>query len=237
MDRRKFWTFLGLGGLFAATPEIAKAATPKPKGGVIIFWINVGLLPPHKAMAFVERMKEQMGPAPEGWQRYFFPIRPPQDSKVEVFFADHDKGQAEKIIAEMKNADILPSRDENYWADLRKQTKDYCLLMLGAPVVRIELDDQQLDLCWDKSTQWFDSFFQQEKACSLYLFNHVPEQGIKDLTLGYAMTILGRIRRMYQAPPGPNGPIMMDGEQLVQEGKEKINQAKQEAWDRYGKDS
>ena len=34
---------------------------------------------------------------------------------------------------------------------IRGQLKDYVLLMLGAPVVQIELDEQQLDLAVDAS--------------------------------------------------------------------------------------
>lgn len=45
---------------------------------------------------------------------------------------------------------------------VRENIKDYVLLMLGAPVVKIELDDQQLDLAVDQSLKIFEEYAGRE---------------------------------------------------------------------------
>ncbi len=238
MDRRKLLRALGLGGLFGVPAVASAAPSPAPiksGGGVIVFHIGVGALPPFKAEAMIARIKEKMGPDPEGWQRYFLPVRPPQESKVEVFFNDHHKGEAEKIVQEIVAAHFLPNKDDAYWEKLEKETKNYVLLMLGAPVIKIELDESQLQLCWKKACGWMDELLLETQKCSVYHVGGPPEDLIKDLTLGYATVILGRIRSMYQSPPG--GPVALDGNQLVQDGKTRIKEAKWWANFRYGRKS
>ena len=57
------------------------------------------------------------------------------------------------------------------------QIKDYVLLMLGAPVIRIELDDQQLAASVDLCLQIFEEYAPRE-FFQYYVFNTNPGQSI-----------------------------------------------------------
>ncbi|MFM9745718.1 hypothetical protein ACKI2C_50040, partial [Streptomyces brasiliscabiei] len=50
-------------------------------------------------------------------------------------------------------------------------------------------------------------------------FKQVTE-AMREGALAYAKIMLGRIRTKIKNPPGPNGGIQLDGEQLLQEGRE-----------------
>lgn len=52
-------------------------------------------------------------------------------------------------------------------------------------------------------------------------------QAMQEGALAYAKQILGRIRSKFNNPPGPNGGVQLDGQALLQEGKEEL-----EAWKR-----
>ena len=41
---------------------------------------------------------------------------------------------------------------------VREQVKEYVLQMLGAPVVKLEFDEQNLDLCVDQAMKVFEDF-------------------------------------------------------------------------------
>jgi len=58
---------------------------------------------------------------------------------------------------------------------IREQISDYVLLMLGAPVVRIELDQQQLDLCANQALKIFEEWAPQSYF-SYYYFNTAAGQ-------------------------------------------------------------
>jgi hypothetical protein len=60
---------------------------------------------------------------------------------------------------------------------VREQIKDYVLLMLGAPVISIELDAQQLDLCVDAALQVIENYAPAE-FFSYYVFATVPGKSI-----------------------------------------------------------
>ena len=49
-------------------------------------------------------------------------------------------------------------------------------------------------------------------------------QSMQEGALSYAKEILGRIRSRIKNPPGPNGGIQLDGDQLIQEAKEERKQ-------------
>lgn len=57
------------------------------------------------------------------------------------------------------------------------QIKDYVLLMLGAPVIRIELDDQQLDAAVDLSLQIFEEYAPREYF-QYYVFQTQPGKSV-----------------------------------------------------------
>lgn len=67
-----------------------------------------------------------------------------------------------------------------------EQIKDYVLLMLGAPVVSIELDQQQLDGAVDFALQIFEDYAPREYY-QWYLFTTVPGQTIYDMPCDIGM--------------------------------------------------
>lgn len=63
---------------------------------------------------------------------------------------------------------------------VKSQLRDYILLMLGAPVVTIELDDQQLDAAVDLSLQIYEDYAPRE-FFQYYVFNTIPGKSIYTL--------------------------------------------------------
>jgi hypothetical protein len=59
-------------------------------------------------------------------------------------------------------------------------------------------------------------------------------QAMQDGALAHAKIMLGRIRSKIKNPPGPNGGIQLDGDQLLQEGTEDKKQWQIDLLDRYG---
>jgi hypothetical protein len=79
---------------------------------------------------------------------------------------------------------------------IRGQLKDYILLMLGAPVINIELDEQQLDAAVDISLQIIEEWAPREYF-QYYVFNTIPGQSI------YTMPPdVGYIRNVYYKETG-----------------------------------
>ncbi len=70
------------------------------------------------------------------------------------------------------------------------QIKDYVLLMLGAPVISIELDQQQLDACVDLSLQILEDYAPREYF-QLYVFLTSPGKSIYKMPpeVGYIRNI------------------------------------------------
>ncbi|MEI7487976.1 MAG: hypothetical protein WCJ72_11325 [Chryseobacterium sp.] len=70
------------------------------------------------------------------------------------------------------------------------QIKDYVLLMLGAPVISIELDQQQLDACVDLSLQVLEDYAPREYF-QLYVFLTSPGKSIYKMPpeVGYIRNI------------------------------------------------
>jgi len=64
-------------------------------------------------------------------------------------------------------------------------------------------------------------------------FNQVT-QGMQEGALAFAKIILGRIRSRIQNPPGPNGGVQLDGQQILQEGIEEKKQWQEDLLFRYG---
>jgi len=64
-------------------------------------------------------------------------------------------------------------------------------------------------------------------------FNQVT-QGMQEGALAFAKIILGRIRSRIQNPPGPNGGVQLDGQQILQQGIEEKKQWQEDLLFRYG---
>lgn len=60
---------------------------------------------------------------------------------------------------------------------VREQIKDYCLHMLGAPVVKLELDAQNLDFAVDQAMKVFEDYAGREHF-QYYVFDTVPGKSI-----------------------------------------------------------
>ena len=63
---------------------------------------------------------------------------------------------------------------------VREQIKDYVLLKLGAPVIKIELDSQQLDLCVDQAMMIFEDYAGREYF-DYYTFLSIPGKSVYKL--------------------------------------------------------
>ena len=59
-------------------------------------------------------------------------------------------------------------------------------------------------------------------------------EAMQEGALSYAKEILGRIRGRIKNPPGPNGGIQLDGDQLLQEAKEERQQWKEDLIYKFG---
>lgn len=63
---------------------------------------------------------------------------------------------------------------------VREQIKDYVLLMLGAPTLKLELDDQALNLCVDQSLKIIEDYAPREYF-SYYTFRTTSGQSVYEM--------------------------------------------------------
>lgn len=63
---------------------------------------------------------------------------------------------------------------------VREQIKDYILHMLGAPVVKLELDAQNLDFCVDQAMKIFEDYAGREYF-QYYVFDSVPGKSVYEM--------------------------------------------------------
>jgi len=79
---------------------------------------------------------------------------------------------------------------------VREQIKEYCLHMLGAPVVKLEFDEQNLDFCVDQAMKVFEDYAGKEYF-SYYVFNTTPGKSIYEMP-----PEIGMIRNVYYKETG-----------------------------------
>lgn len=81
---------------------------------------------------------------------------------------------------------------------VREQVKDFIMLSLGAPVVDLELDIQQLDLCVDYALQMFE-YYAPREYFSYYTFRTVAGQSVYSLPpdIGYVRHVFFRETSQY----------------------------------------
>lgn len=82
---------------------------------------------------------------------------------------------------------------------VREQLKDYCLLMLGAPVVKVELNDQNLDAAVDLALQIFEDYCPRDYF-TYYTFITVGGQSVYQMPAD-----VGIIRNVYYKETGNFG--------------------------------
>jgi hypothetical protein len=111
---------------------------------------------------------------------------------------------------------------------MNEKTKEYVLMMLGAPVVKIELDEEQIAVAIASAEKYVDTaIYKGVRQPSTELRVQFVQEG----ALIYAKMILGRIRSKFKNPPGPNGGLKMDGKDLVAEAREECDEWKQRVWE------
>jgi hypothetical protein len=74
----------------------------------------------------------------------------------------------------LNKAQLGPRRQRE---KVREQIKDYCLHMLGAPVVKLELDAQNLDFAVDQAMKVFEDYAGREHF-QYYVFDSTPGQSV-----------------------------------------------------------
>jgi hypothetical protein len=79
---------------------------------------------------------------------------------------------------------------------VRMQVREYILHMLGAPVVKLELDEQNIDFCIDQAMKVFEDYAGKEYF-SYYVFNTVPGKSIYEMP-----PEVGMIRNVYYKEMG-----------------------------------
>ena len=95
----------------------------------------------------------------------------------------------------------------------REQIRDYVLLMLGAPVIKVELTEEHLNLCVDLAESDTSAYFEVTDIGERHYYDLV-----QDRAMSKALGILSRIRGKYNFAPGPDGKyITLDAKQLRQE--------------------
>jgi hypothetical protein len=121
--------------------------------------------------------------------------------------------------------------------EFRETIKAYVLKMLGAPILKIELDDGQLDLCVDRTC----GFMAQSKNVSQWEEN-LKVLMAQDGALAHAKLMLGRVRAKFgftgtkgvKTKPnqlGTNSIFPLDGESLLNEGERQYENWKSKVFD------
>lgn len=105
----------------------------------------------------------------------------------------------------------------------KEKVKDYTLLMLGVPVVKVELDDQQIDFAYNSTLELFNEIARGKGLASISDLGVNAINAFQSIALAKATIMLGRIRSKWNPVPGPEGDIHMDGSALVEEGKCDLN--------------
>ena len=106
----------------------------------------------------------------------------------------------------------------------KKETLDYVLLSLGAPVCKVELDQQQLDACYDQTKQMFDRVATSKGLGNLNR-DGMGQEVFKNIVIAKATIMLGHIRRKYTVDEDWKGSASLyklDGDEMVKEGNENL---------------
>ncbi len=100
----------------------------------------------------------------------------------------------------------------NYWEN-SEQIHDYILCMLGAPVVKVELDETQLDLAIESAVRYVEEHL---PAMSPQKRRYLIEEG----ALGFAKHMLGMVRSKFQIK---EGNFQLDARALIEESRDDLD--------------
>lgn len=220
-NRRGFMTWaaslLGLG----AVSEIAEAKPESKKTrGFICLTLNVGQLPPFKAEVFVDKMRDQwikngLRKSLEDWELLVMPVRPPQETKIEVFDLSATRTTRDVFVKAQKLI-----RDEiPFVAPDKAKTLDHVLFHLGAPITHVELNQSQLDMAYDETKQLFDHVA-NAKGISNINMGGMGQEVFKGMVKAKAEIMLGHIRRKWQ---DKQKPLELDGDEMLAEGTNNLH--------------
>ena len=124
---------------------------------------------------------------------------------------------------------------------MNNKVKNYVLAMLGAPVVQVEIDNDQLALCEECAKEFLDQHIRRVNAEE---DPQTYEMALQEGALIYAKMMLGRIRSKYINTPGPNCcsgysgvdsgvGCLLDGGVLLAEAREEIDTWKENVTSYY----
>lgn len=207
------------------TESIMKKNNFKP--GFVVLHQNIGSLPPYNAEAFCERVKDKFTKTKEwlefkamfpNWNFLLVPSRT-EESRVEVYHEDdcERKKVIGEIVQRVTNED-QPIQDSE---KLRNRVKDYVKLMLGAPVVKLEFTEDQLDFCYEHSLNIIHDAASMKKRYTMTdSYFAQSEDFLQAGALAHAMIILARIR-MHQAMP-KDTPAYLEPRDMYEEGVKRL---------------
>lgn len=232
-NRRGFMAALAA---FFGVGAVAKACDPVvPKlEGFIVFFVNVGSLPPFKAEAFIERLKDQWKKGESShvylqgrslvsnWQTIWIPSRT-QETHAEFYPVNGEKdveGKLKQIEGFLLDYEDKASHSGTEVdiddLPLRLRTIDYVMLMLGAPVKHV--DQSQVACAYNNVVEHVKNT--GNAVNSMYL----TEQFVKEGTLAFAKMFVGR-RRMKGAEAWDNElAVYEEGRDGVRDWTEKLEE-------------
>ena len=224
INRRNAIRLLGTAGMMGAALPVLAHGTPKKKDspGFIVINQCVGAMPPHQAEAMCNRVKDHFCSSKEwvefhekypNWNFILQPVRD-SDSYVEIYHDDEgQRKEVQSVVVECLEQEPQMIEDT---AELRKRAKEYVLLMLGAPVAKIELTDGQLDFCYDSALNKLQHAYARRKYFTLLDSARAQDENfLIDGVLAHAMIVLGRIRTHSGCDP--------EARNLLLEGEENLN--------------
>lgn len=85
----------------------------------------------------------------------------------------------------------------------------YIKKALGEPMVSVELDDSQIDLCFEDAQEMYELFNIKKRTFG------IKRQWIRRYALALAMEYLALIRGKYQSISLPNGDLNLNSQQLI----------------------
>jgi hypothetical protein len=183
---------------------VAETPVRKDVPGFIVIHQHVGSLPPTTAEAMCERVKKRFTESPEwlefkekfpNWNFLMLPVRD-HESYIEIYCEDEGGRKAIESIIMYTGVEVDPVLIEDT-PELRQRAKDYVRIMLGAPAVTVELDDGQIDLCFETALKAIHNACHNIKEFTLLdAAIGQDQQFLMDGVLAYATIILSRMRAL-----------------------------------------
>ena len=102
---------------------------------------------------------------------------------------------------------------------LKSSLRDFVLMMLGAPVNTIELNEEQVETCINYGIQALESSI-GEKLSEDFELDDEGKNLLQISSLAFAKIALGRIRSKFDSVPGSGSGLKLDGKALLREGLE-----------------